>query len=310
MLSPPLSTLNLNLLKVFAAIYTTRHLTRAAMELRMTQPAMSHALRRLRAQTGDQLFVRSPQGMMPTIRAEQLAPVILDALRSLDEALSTKPIFDPSRAQRSFRISASDLASIVTLPALVPQLAEEAPGISLVVAQISIGGTDRIFDQLDQGAIDLAIASVPRVPKRFGSAVLFRERAACVVARDHPFIADAPTLEQFLEARHVRILLGEEEETPIDSWLAHRRLARRVAMSTTHLATALRVVAGTDFVASAPLQTSIALAGETDLRFLKHPIALDETSVRMVWHARYDEDPAHAWLRARTQSAASSAITP
>lgn len=297
MYSPPLSTLNLNLLRVFAAIYTTRHLTRASSELQMTQPAMSHALKRLRDQMGDELFVRSPHGMTPTARADQLAPVILDALRALEEALSATAQFDASQEQRTFTVSVSDLAAAVVFPSLMPVLAEAAPGVSLRMVHSRATGTEDIHAELDAGLTDLAISTVGDSPSRFGVDALFTEPAVCAVARSHPTIRKAPSLEAYVAATHVKIVLGEEEETPVDAFLARKRLRRRVVVTTPHLAAALNVVAATDMVATVPLRTARALAGEERLRFFPLPMPAIETTVFQVWHQRYRDEPAHRWLR-------------
>ena len=152
-----LSALDLNLLVVLDALLAERHVTHAATKVGLTQPACSHALGRLRVALGDPLLVRGPRGaMLPTPRAEALAPGLRAALQGLAVALRGEARFDPTTARRSFRIAAGDYLELVLLPPLLAMLAREAPGVDVWMVPLALT-REEVVAQLASGAADVAI---------------------------------------------------------------------------------------------------------------------------------------------------------
>src|ERR1700730_17169613 len=148
-----LGALDLNLLVVFDAVMQERNVTRAAQRLGLSQPAMSHALSRLRHMLKDDLFIRSPKGMLPTPRAEQLAAPVRTALDGLQQSLEPTQ-FDPSKATRRFRIAVDNYAAVVLVGILAARIGKIAPQVLL---EFQPSGTLKIIDLLDRGELDLAI---------------------------------------------------------------------------------------------------------------------------------------------------------
>jgi DNA-binding transcriptional LysR family regulator len=152
-------TLDLNLLRVFAAVMLERNVTRAAAQLAMTQPAVSNALRRLREATGDELFVTVPSGVVPTAHAAGMWPHVEAALERLSQALDPQG-FDPTRDPRSFTMAMADATATVLMPAFIDTLLRERALTDVRVLPLSSRDPR---PQLEQGAADVAVGFFPDV---------------------------------------------------------------------------------------------------------------------------------------------------
>jgi DNA-binding transcriptional LysR family regulator len=177
-----LGAIDLNLLVVFDAVMRERNVTRAGQRLGLSQPAMSHALDRLRHMLKDELFVRSPKGMLPTPRAEQITLPVRQALDNLQHSLEP-PEFNPSEAERTFRIAADSYAAMVLVPPAAIRLAKAAPRVTLAFRP---SGTLDIADLLDRGQLDLAIGSFAQKGERFSRRQLLQDTFVAVLRSNHP----------------------------------------------------------------------------------------------------------------------------
>jgi DNA-binding transcriptional LysR family regulator len=175
--------LDLNLLVVFDAVMQERSATRAAEKLNMSQPAVSHALGRLRAALRDELFVRTPDGMVPTTQAERLAPSVRQALADLGAAIEGARPFEPQEVEQTFTVAVNNHAALVIAPLLAATIAREAPSVTL---DLRASGTIDIAEHLDRGELDLALGSLSSPGERFSDLRLFDDRFACVMRQDHP----------------------------------------------------------------------------------------------------------------------------
>src|SRR5712691_3097321 len=169
--APKLGAIDLNLLVVFDAIMRDRSVTRAGNRLGLSQPAMSHALTRLRHMLKDELFVRSPKGMIPTPRAEQLALPVRRALDELQHSLEPTQ-FDPSKATRTFQVAVDNYAAVVLVGPLASRIIKIAPGVTL---EFRPSGTLNLPDLLDRGEIDLAIGPFAEQGERFSRQPLLQD---------------------------------------------------------------------------------------------------------------------------------------
>jgi DNA-binding transcriptional LysR family regulator len=177
-----LGAIDLNLLVVFDAIMRERSVTRAGHGLGLSQPAMSHALTRLRHMLKDELFVRSPNGMMPTPRAEQLATPVRIALSGLQQSL--EPVqFEPPKATRTFHIAVDNYSAIVLVAPIAARIAKTAPGVTL---DFRPSGTLNILELLDRSELDLAIGPVGVQGERFSLKRLLQDQFVVVLRKDHP----------------------------------------------------------------------------------------------------------------------------
>ena len=291
----PLTSVDLNLLVALDALLGEGNVTRAAARIGLSQPAMSHALGRLRLLFDDPLLIRTPRGMVPTPRAEVLIDPIRRALDDLERAIQKRPAFDPATARRAFTIAAVDYNEMVILPPLLARLSKEAPGVDLVTRPIRM---DEIDDDLECGAMDLAIGALFGEDKagRYQQR-LFTERLVCVVRADHPEVKETISLEQYVELRHALISPRGRKGGMVEDELGKLGLSRRIALTVPHFLVAPLVVAQTDLVLTLAERLARTFAGMLPLRIVSLPLHVPGFSTTQFWHERQNQDPAHAWLR-------------
>jgi DNA-binding transcriptional LysR family regulator len=287
--------LDLNLLVVFDAVMQERNATRAAEKLNMSQPAVSHALGRLRAALGDELFVRTPEGMEPTPQAQHLAPSVRQALADLGAALESNRTFEPQEVSRSFVISLNNYGALVIAPALAAVVAREAP---LVTLDLRPSGTLAVTESLDRGEIDLALGSLGAPAERFCDLRLFEDRFACLLRLDHPAVGrDGKIDTQWLaDLFHLEVSSTGEGTAFVDDELARLGLERRIALRAPLLAT-VGILAQSDMVAVMTERAARAFAAKAPLQVLTLPFASPTLPFAMLWHRRQDDHAAHRWLR-------------
>lgn len=292
-----IATVDLNLLVALRALLRERHVTRAARSIGLSQPAMSHALGRLRELFADELLVRTPRGMQPTPRAEAIAPALSRALEDVARIVSPPEKFDPARSRRSFTILADDYTELVMLPKLLARLWAEAPGIDVRVRPQHAGW----LDDLLEGRAD--IAAIPGVRTAASGSVVVQkvlhEDYVCVVRADHPRVKKKITLADYLALPHALIAPRGESGSVVDSALGRLRRTRRVAVEIPHFLVAPHVVRATDVVLMLAERVATVMAPPFELRVLAPPPELGLTGfdVSLAWHERQRNDDAHAWLR-------------
>lgn len=301
-----LHAIDLNLLIAFDALLEEGSVTKAAQRVGLSQPAMSNALRRLRKAIGDELLVRTKAGMVPTPRALELAGPVRDALTTLSRALEDHGRFDPATAERRFTLAANDYAEMVLLPALAQMLAQRAPGVDLRVRILG----DLPGSALESGEIDLAVGAFQDMPGSFRQQGLFRDRFVCVVRPDHPDIQGSLSLDQYTRHPHVLIAPRARGQGVVDHVLAQRGLKRRVAVSVPHFSVAPMLVAQTDHVLTLASRVACAFGAALGLQLLEPPVQLPQFTIRQVWHQRFQQDPAHVWLRGCLAEIAQSIAEP
>jgi LysR family transcriptional regulator, transcriptional activator of nodD3 and syrA len=294
---------SLDLLRCFATLHHERHLSRAAQRVGLSQPAMSRALGRLRDAFGDPLFVRTPRGMVPTTRADVLAPQVLAVLDAAG-ALVRPAAFDPARLVRTFVLGTTDFFDAELVPRLIEALAREAPGVTIATRPI---GED-VGDALASGRLDLIISVREAIPIDLKATRLYDEGFVCAVRRNHPRVGKRLTLERFVELPHLLIAPGGTPGSRVDTALAARGLTRRVVVRIHTFLSAASIVAATDLVLTAPTRVLEPLARPFGLRLLPSPVVLDRFAVLAAWHPRVHDDPAHVWFR--TMIAAASKREP
>jgi DNA-binding transcriptional LysR family regulator len=300
------ATLDLNLLRVFDRLMSEGSLTRAAETLAITQPAASHALKRLHDAVGEALFVRTAFGMKPTARAQALWPQVRQALDGLKQALAPD-VFDPRAAGTNFRIAMADATAALVAPPLVRAILDRQALVNLRVMPLTTRDPRRL---LRDGEADLAIGHFPEAiaaivadgaHAREGHLLLHDTRYACVMRRGHP-LADQPlTLDAYCEAQHLLVSFSGRPHGLVDQALAALGRQRRVVLTVNQFYTAGQVVTQSDLLTVLPL-TFIAATGTGD-RIVTRPLPFElmAVSVQMLWRVRDDTDPAHRWLRVLVQ---------
>jgi DNA-binding transcriptional LysR family regulator len=271
-----------------------RNVTRAGQKVGLSQPAMSHALNRLRYMLKDQLFIRTPEGMVPTARAEQLAAPLRRALSEMQLALEPED-FVPQQATRRFTIAVNNYAALTVSPALVAAAAEAAPAVQL---DLRPSGTLRIGELLDRGELDLAIGSFADPGERFGLAPLLEDRFVLAMRRDHPAGSGELTANALAALAYLDISSSREDTGFIDDWLAGYGLGRRIAHRAPYLSMA-RILSQSDLAAILCRRIAEAFIPVDRLQLRELPCPSPHVAIAMLWHRRIENQPAHKWLRER-----------
>jgi DNA-binding transcriptional LysR family regulator len=287
--------LDVQLLLVFDALMTERHVTKAAQRLRLSQSALSHALARLRERLGDPLLVRTSKGMEPTARALELVGPIREAIRQVEAVFDSRPKFAPRDSTESFVMRIGDCNEYLLLPALLAELEAQAPNISVVVQHLSPTETVK---GLEDGAVDVAISAFLRHSKSIRSKPLMRDRMVCAMARSHPAATQRLTVERFLGLRHLRVVQDAGDTRFVDEELQVRRQIRRVVATIPHWLVALHAVARSELVVAASERMARRFDVDGRLALRKLPVGGDRFSWQIYWHSRHDRQPSHQWMRA------------
>jgi DNA-binding transcriptional LysR family regulator len=289
-----LAGVDLNLLTAFEALMKDGQVTGAGVRVGLSQPAMSHALGRLRQLFGDELFVRTPAGMEPTARARALAEIVAPALIAIRRALDPSPTFDPAVSERGFTVGMAEYAEIALIKGLAQGVAAHAPRADLRVVPMTKAD---YAARLDSGTLDLAIGHLVDPPPRLARAALFQDPLVCVARADHPAFRRRLTVAGYVLLDHVLVSPTGEPHGPVDRMLGERGLRRRVALVVGTYLTLPIVLGDSDLVATMPARAARMLAEVSGLAVRPLPLR-GSAKVAMVWHRRNDGEPAIAWVRA------------
>ncbi len=288
-----ISGVDLKLLPALDALLRHRNVTRAAQEMHLSQPAMSRVLARLRHLQGDPLLVRKGAGYVLTARAKEIQPQVASAIRNLREVFR-RHAFDPSQEQRVVRLAAADAQAIVLLPEVTARLAIEAPGIDLRVEPYRSDTLAR----LERGAVDFmfALANTP-LPTGAYSEVISTDRLALVMRAAHPAAKKKWTVADYARYPHVGIALAGDGRTEIDTLLAAKGVARRMALVTPYFMAALTTVAATNAVTTISAVFAGRYAGALGLVMKSPPFGDGALVSTLVCSGERASDPLLAWLR-------------
>lgn len=284
---------DLNLLVHLDALLTESSVTQAAARIGLSTPAMSHALSRLRAQLQDPLLVRAGRTMVPTSRAERLRPQVRALIEQLGVVMSPATELDPSTMTRAFSIHTTDHVLLV-LGAAVDRLgAKEAPGVSLAF----LPNVPDDASHLRAGLIDLAIGVFSELPPELRIRTLFEDRFVCVVRKSHPDARRRLSLARYAALEHVLVSPRGGAGRYVDGLLERQGVSRRVARAVPYFMAALVLVSKTDYILTVSERLARAFGPRLGLAILDPPLPMAPYALRMLWHPRYDGDPAHGWLR-------------
>ena len=289
-----LADIDLNQLVLFQQLMVERRVSKVAENLGLTQPAVSNTLAKLRRQFGDELFVRTPTGMMPTPFAEQLAEPIGYALGMIHSGLNQHTRFDPASVKRSVTIGMTDIGEIVFLPALVERLRQEAPGVSLHTVRTT---ATNLREDMEAGKVDLAIGPLPQLKAGFFQRRLFRQRYVCLFRRGHALDRKRLSLADFKAAEHLIIVSAGTGHGKVDELIKRAGVDRSVRLTIPHFVSVGHLLRRTDMVATVTERLAESLVAPFDLSFRSHPIDLPEIAINVFWHAKVHRSPAHQWLR-------------
>jgi DNA-binding transcriptional LysR family regulator len=286
-----INDIDLNLLRLFDAVYQHRSVSRAADQLELTQPAASQGLTRLRGLLHDPLFMRAPGGVQPTPRAERLAEPVRHALATLEMALGDPHEFEPAQSRRTFHLHMSDIGESRFLPPLMAALRQQAPGVRVEARPWE---SDELSEALHAGRVDFAFGFLPAV-KDTQRMRLLGDRYVVVLRRGHPF------LRRRRSGRTLLAALGELEFVAVRTHADTRRilqlmqLEERLRLVTEHFLVLPSIVQATDLAALVPRDIAEGFGAENAI--VEPPFPLRDFTVSLHWSRRVEAEPGHRWMR-------------
>jgi DNA-binding transcriptional LysR family regulator len=287
------AALDLNLLVALQALLAEGHVGRAASRVGLSQPAMSHALRRLRETTGDPLLVRVGAQMELTERAKSLRAPLNTALEQV-RGLFAPEAFDPKTSERRFKMLLPDIVVDLLLAPLTREVAKLAPGITLDVAPWR---GPSVMTREFAREIDIVVACLADAFPGFHRQLLYRDSDALAVRRGHKMRPRLKRLDAFLAARHVAVVTYGLNEDMIDTWLRSKRLERRIALAVPGYLEALHIAANTDLVAFVPRRLIEASKQTFGLELVPPPVDPGIDEQYLFYPTRAQMDPGSIWLR-------------
>src|SRR5581483_1970138 len=294
---------DLNLMRVFDALMRERSATRAGDLVGLSQPAVSNALNRLRHTLKDGLFVRRGKPTVPTPRAESIAERVREALMQFEQVVAGDARFDPANAERVFTLLGSDMFSMQFMPRFADRIAATAPGIALRLIDSAGGDVERL---LRDNVIDVALERPIDMPDWVSRQLLFRSPFVLIAARRHPAIRKAGIkaggtlpLSLFCELPFALRSIDGSMSGLVDDALQKAGASRRVVLTLPHFHAIALAVAEGRLVATVPSQFADAVAKDLGLSIYRLPIEVVVPEIKMYWHRRHDQNPAHRWLRSQ-----------
>jgi DNA-binding transcriptional LysR family regulator len=288
-------TKDLNLLPIFVAIAEELNLTRASERVGLSQPALSHAMRRLREQFGDPLFVRGQRGLTPTPKVAALLSrvrAVLDlagALYGVDDAL------DLTAINRKVVIASTTYFEARAIGTFIRHAQDAAPGLKIETKSLA-GGFPKA--ELESGDIDLAIAAYfDDLPDGYRLRTIFSDRFVCVCAKSNPYLRTPKRLSDYLKLRHLQIEVPPGVFAPADRYLQSRKKFRDIALRVGNFLTPAQILSQTDYLLTCPFSLAIGYREAYPLVISDLPFRLPALDTKMVWHERSQNDAFHAWLR-------------
>lgn len=282
---------DLNLLRLFDAVYRTRNVSRAAELLDLTQPAASQGLSRLRTLIQDPLFMRSAGGVQPTPKAQRLAGPVRHALATLEQALGETVGFEPARSTRSFHIHMSDIGESRFLPDLMAALRQRAPGVRVETRPVP---RDQIPEALDAGRLDFAFGFLPAA-KDTQQLRLLDDRYIVLLREGHPFTRKRRSGAALLSALRELEFVAVRSHADTLRIVQQMQLEDRLRLVTEHFMVLPSIVKATDLAAVMP--RNIARGFEGGYAIVEPAFPQRDFTVSLHWSRRFDADPGNRWLR-------------
>ncbi|MGL0816285.1 LysR family transcriptional regulator [Vibrio vulnificus] len=291
---------DLNLIPIFVAIFEEQNLSKAAVRLDISQPAVSKALARLRDIYDEPLFNRSPSGVEPTSFAVDIYPAMLTAFKNFTSTLSASSEFEAKVSNRIFSIACVSVASYELMPQLLKQIRQHAPNISLEVHPLF---TEDYESDLRLQRYDLIIDMAPRGWTTLKVEPIFSERLMVVCCADHPRIADACSVAQFLAEEHVVVSRWHARKSLMSAEDIADLAQRKIAYRASGALEMLPVIHGSEYIGMLPESTINAFAGTYNIKAVSLPFDHDVYDLCAIWHPSRSSESAHQWLRNQLKAA-------
>ncbi|MCX6123903.1 MAG: LysR family transcriptional regulator [Proteobacteria bacterium] len=307
-----INTKDLNLLKVFTAVWADLNVSKASKTLGLSQPAMSHALARLRADFNDDLFVRSGRGMVSTPLARALAPKIIEIVQQTEALFAGTRSINPVDFTGRISIMGTDLIEFILFPKLLAELSRSAPKLRIVSRPSSGEFPTR---DMEVGALDFVIAGFfSDIPEGFYQSHVGEVAYLSIVRKDHPSVGEDLDLKTFSKLSHILTSPHGDLNGVVDQALQKLKLKRTVVAGLTTFQVLPKLVEASDLCATLPSCIARDAVNRYHIKAYSPPIELPNIQLKMLWHQRIHNSPLHEWCRAlisriiRTELGAASAI--
>ena len=281
--------LDLKLLQIFQVVHAERGVSRAAERLGLSQPAVSHALRKLRIEFKDPLFVRTPGGVTPTAKASRLALSVGEALQSLERTVQEASDFDPCASDRLFRIYMTDIGELTFLPGIMEALQARAPGLRISVDQMPL---EQIQAGLESGALDLAMGYLPSLSEIIHRP-LVDERYVVVTRADHPLVGRSDAADVLYRLEYALVRSHSETRRQLEQL----RLGDKVKLTLPHFMVLPAILERCDLATLVPYRLAVHFQTMGAFRIIDGLFESARLEVGLHWCWRMEHDPGHRWLR-------------
>jgi len=285
--------LDLNLLFVFEAIYSTGNISKAARQLGLSQPAVSNALTRLRKQLDDQLFVREGNGVVPTSRAEGMIEPVRTALNTIQASIGPVESFDPKKTKKHFRLIVADPLE----PLVMPNLLRYTETNDQLTFELLPPQSVNIEEALLQDKVDLAVFLMPGRVSEILSKSLFPVDLVLIARKDHPRINGSINAQQMAQENYVSLQMAPgklENSGKVTVW---QKLQQRVSCHVYKVSSIAQIAANTELLGFVPRAYAEHISHHCPIQILELDTPFSNQQFHNIWHKRSDLDPANVWLR-------------
>lgn len=296
------SKVDLNLYRVLKSIFEEGSITAAANRLHITQPAVSHALSRLRQSYQDELFIRQGRKMVATSLVYAIMPKIERALSLLDETLETQTQFDIQQHSQTMYIGCRDVLESLLLPRLMRDLMKNTPNIRLHSRHVPMTNIEKV---LTNGELDVVLDVLVPVGKQIARQQIITEKFVLVCRKNHPILEQSITLASYLSFPHTRVTLKDADVDLLDMALAKHGADRKIVLRCEHFFAAVSAVEQSDLIITMPLTFALSLNNQMSIDIHNLPFEVPELAVYMYWHKNYTANPVNRWFRGKLQALAS-----
>jgi len=289
--------INLNLLKAFDALLTEQNVSKAAVRLGLSQPATSHALNKLRQVFNDPILVKTAQGMEPTQLSLRIQDEVHSIIKQVDLLVNKTIAFDPVASKQQFTIGIIDFADFLIMPQMVDWIIKHNSNLSIRTVSTA---RNSLYDKLRRNEIDIAISHIINKHIEFTQKTLSSVAIACVMSKNHPLADKKITVQNYIKYPQLAIKAWQEAYPEFDNCLAKQNLTRDIKFVVTSPLLIPDLLPGIELIATTPELVAKQLVLRNKKLIMK-PLPFKEAipTIHQIWHKRFDNDPAHKWLRER-----------
>lgn len=288
--------LDFALLRCFLTLMSERSVTKSALRLGLSQPAVSHALGRLRRLFDDPLLLKGHGHMTPTARALELESEVQALLAGAERLVSRPAEFVPATTRSRFVVMTPEFVEYLLAPPLIAQIEAHAPGTDIA---FRTSDPEHAPDWFESGEIDIRLGWLPNPPPLLRVKLLFRDPLVCIARRNHPLLKNRINTAQYLDAAHVRV---ERPRTRVSTGAVDAAVTAlggrlRIALQVQNAFALVNAVAQSNLISTVPERMARIMASHHPLQILPLPLDVPDVRIAMYWHERTHKQPAHRWFR-------------